>query len=575
MSPDRRRAARKQVDSIRRRSTPVQNHIIDEYEAGKITRRQFIRRATILGMSVPVAGFLASACTPAEDVVEPEPEDTPEDDVTPADPDEPATLRVGFLQLGGPLDPVLVVDEPRLALLGQTASYLIFSDSELNPRPQLAERWEPNDAGDEWTFHLRQGVTYHDGTEVTADDVVASFRGLEQYESGAYLAAAGTFGVTGDGVEKVDDYTVRFSLEAPNGALPFFVSSDNYNAVVLPAAFWEAYEEGSYEQDFPGTGPWVMERYEPGQSAAFVKNENYFEDNARQPDRLEVSFFAEEAPMVTAYQEGRIDVIAPNLSFAGGTALIDSPDAVISNIPTAQHRQIYFDTSRPPFDDNRVRQAVALSLNRQALIDGLMGGFGVLGNDHPIWEVYPMFDPGSVDQREVDLAAAQQLLEAAGYADGLSARLDTLVFRELEDLATLVQTMAREIGVDLEVSAFDDTTYYSDYWLAAEGSMGIVNYGHRGVPNVYLSEPLLSEGTWNASHWANEEYDQLFSQFAAAPDLDTQRQLAGQIQALLWEEVPFAVPYFLDNLAVTRPGIEGLEVTGMGHVYLVNTVAGG
>ena len=561
MDSDRARAMRESVDAIRRRSTPVQNHVIDEYAEGRISRRSFVHRTAILGMSLPVAGFLAKACAPEEleevvdDVTDPVAPDEP-------DPTEPTVLRASFFRPAGPIDPVMTNDEGRLAVLGQTAEYLIFSDDELVPRPELAERWEPNEAGDVWTFHLYPNATFHDGSPVTAEDVVASFRGIAE---GNAASAFETFGVTADSVEAVDEHTVRFNLERPNGSFPFFVSSDNYNATILPVAFWEAYDEGSYEQDFPGSGPWILDGYERDAFLNLVKNEAYWGDNAGQPDRLEISFIEEEAAMVTAFQEGRTDLI-PLISFAGATALLDNPDAQVRTVPTAQHRQVYFDTSRPPFDDKRVRQAIALTLNRQVLLDGLVGGFGVLGNDHPIWEVYPMFDPGAVPQRDEDLAEARQLLEAAGLADGFSSRLDTLTFREVPELATLIQSSAREIGVELEVNVFDAGTYYSDYWLAAEGSMGIVNYGHRGVPDVFLGAPLLSDGTWNASQWQNAEYDELFAQYSASPDLDSQRQLAGQIQALLWDEIPFMVPYFVDNIAITKPGLEGLLVTGMGHV---------
>lgn len=580
-----RRVQTERLDSIRNRSNTLQNHVIDELQCGKLTRREFLRKGSLLGLSFPVMGVILAACGDeagttttvtggATTTVAGAPGTTAAEG--------PTTLRAGFLRLGGPLDPVLTNDEPRLALLGQTASYLIFSDAELNARPQLAESWESNDAADVWTFRLQEGVTYHDGNPVTAEDVVASFRGIAE---GNAASAFETFGVTAESVEAIDDRTVQFSLEAPHAAFPFFVSSDNYNAVILPAEFWENYEEGSYEQEFPGTGPWLIDRYEPGVSATLVKNPDYFEANPRQADRLEISFFAEEAPLVTAFLEGRIDMIVPNISFAGGRVLLDDPDAVVTNVPTAEHRQIYFDTSRPPFQDPRVRQAIALTLDRPVMIESLLGGFGVLGNDHPIWEFYPMYDAGAVTQREADLATAQQLMEAAGFSDGFASRLDTFASPETEDMSVIVQASVAQIGIDLDVNITDAEAYYQEFWCGfpyegecapgAQESMGIVNYGHRGVPDVYLGAPLLNGGIWNASHWANEEHDQLFAQFRGATDLDVQRQISGQIQTLLHEEVPFMVPYFIDNLAVTRPGIEGFEVTGMGHVNLVDTVIGG
>ncbi|MFV1963721.1 MAG: ABC transporter substrate-binding protein, partial [Acidimicrobiia bacterium] len=245
-------------------------------------------------------------------------------------------------------------------------------------------------------------------------------------------------------------------------------------------------------------------------------------------------------------------------------------------------RQIYMDTSRPPFDDKRVRQAMGLMLNRPTLVDGLLGGFGVEGNDHPIWQFFPMYNADAVPQRSEDLAMAQQLLNDAGYADGFDAPLDTLEFFEIADLAQLVQASAAQLNnVNIEVRVTDPGTYYQDFWCGwpyeaacapgAINSLGIVNYGHRGVPNVYMGAPLVTDGIWNASHWSNPTYDGLFADFTSAPDLDIQRQISGEIQTLLNDEVPYIVPYFLDYISVTKPNFTGLEVTGMGHTNLINS----
>jgi peptide/nickel transport system substrate-binding protein len=576
MDRAKKRAQQEKVDSIRRRSNPVQNHIIDELQYGKISRREFIRKGSLLGLSFPVMGFLLSAC--ADETVGTTTTGAAGATTTTASAPGttagtgPVTVRVAIPTPAVGVEPVLINDEGGLAVFGQTGEYLIFSDDELSPVPVLAESWESNPDGDVWTFHLREGATFHDGAPVTAEDVVATVQGIAEGNAGP---AFQTFGVDPGAVVAVDPATVEFTLTQPNGAFPFFMSSDNYNAAILPASFWAEYTEGSYEQSFIGSGPWVNESYEPGVSAVYVKNEDYWGDNSAQPDRMEVTFFADEAAAVTGFQEGRLDVI-PHISYSGATALIDSPDANVTSISTAQHRQVYFDTTQPPFEDKRVRQAIALSLDRPLLIDGLLGGFGVVGNDHPIWQNYPMHNADAVAQRAADLTAAQQLLTDAGFPDGFSAPLDTLVFFEVEDLAVLIQQSAAQIGVNLEVGVYDSGTYYGDYWLAANASMGIVNYGHRGVPNVYLGAPLLSpertgDASWNASHWSNSDYDALFDQFASAPDLDTQTQIAGEVEALLWDEVPFIVPYYVDHISVSQPSYQGLEVTGMGHYNIVNS----
>jgi len=556
------------TDTIRRKSNEIQNHIIDEYSHGKITRREFIRRGAIAGLSLPFLGFLATACgdddaqsttTTVAGTAGTSPTTTTA---------EPVTVRVGVDATSVGVEPVLINDEAGLALLGQTGEYLVFSDAELNAEKALATDWSSNDTGDVWTFAIREGATFNDGSPLTAQDVAATFNG--PISGGNAASAYGTFGFEAGAAVALDDHTVQFTLNAPNGAFPFFVSSDNYNATILPASFWDAYSEGSYEQSFIGTGPWIEDSYERDVSAVYVKNPNYWGDNSAQPDRMEVTFFADDAAAITAFQEGRIDMIH-SVSFAAAAGLVGDPEAKIQNISTAQHRQVYFDTASPPFDDKRVRQAMALVLNRPTLIEGLLSGFGVLGNDHPIWQFYPMYDPGAVEQRTQDVAQARALLADAGFPNGFDAPLDTLAFNEIEDLAQLIQASALEAGVNLDVNVTDSGTYYSDFWLAAQGSMGIVNYGHRGVPNVYLGAPLLGDdrGTWNASHWVNPAYDALYDQFVSAPDLDTQRQLAGQIEVMLNDEVPFAVPYFLDFVSIVRPDLVGLETTGMGHFKLI------
>jgi peptide/nickel transport system substrate-binding protein len=541
-----------------------------------------IMRSRFFGLLFLVLGLMLAACgddtagtttTSADgDEVTTTAADGDEMTTTSAADSEETTVRVALPTPAVGIDPVLINDEGGLAAFGQAAEYLIFSDDELNPVPVLAESWDSNDSGDVWTFHLNPDATFHDGSPVTADDVVATVQGIAGGNAGP---AFQTFGVDPAQVVAVDEQTVEFTLTQPNGAFPFFMSSDNYNSAILPASFWETYEpeSGAYEQSFIGSGPWINESYDPGVSAVYVKNEDYWGDNSGQPDRMEVTFFADEAAAVTGFLEGRFDVI-PHISFSGATPLLESPDAEVSSISTAQHRQVYFDTTKPPFDDKRVRQAIALALDRDLLVEGLLGGFGVVGNDHPIWQNFPMHNPDAVEQRTQDLEQAQQLLADAGYPDGFEAPLDTLVFFEVEDLAQLIASSLAPIGIDLTVGVYDSGTYYGDYWLAADGSMGIVNYGHRGVPNVYLGAPLLSpdrlgDDSWNASHWSNEEYDALFDEFTSAPDLETQTEIAGEIQALLNDEVPFIVPYYVDHISVTRPDFSGLEVTGMGHYTVV------
>ena len=227
-------------------------------------------------------------------------------------------------------------------------------------------------------------------------------------------------------------------------------------------------------------------------------------------------------------------------------------------------------TDMEPFTDKRVRQAMALAVDRQALVEGLFDGRADLGNDSPFAPVFPSTDP-AVPQREQDLEQARQLLQDAGQGGGFKVKLESWQGFEIPDLAVLLQNAWQEIGVTVELQITDDGAYYGDYtyggsrWL--DSPFGITDWGHRGVPNVFLSSSLGSKGPWNAPHFKNPAFDTLVADYVAAFDLDSQRAVAKQIQETLLDESPAIYPYFYFHLAATK-NVAGVEPTGMGHFDL-------
>ena len=224
-----------------------------------------------------------------------------------------------------------------------------------------------------------------------------------------------------------------------------------------------------------------------------------------------------------------------------------------------------------PLKDKRVRQAIALSLDRKGIIDGLFQGKADPGNDNWFAPVFASTDT-SVPQREKDIAMAKQLLADAGMADGFSVKMNTQRVFEIPDLAVLIQNGAKEIGVKIDLVLQDQSSYYGDFtygnspWL--DSIMGITDYGHRGVPNVFLQAPLLSKGTWNAAHFKNPAYDKLVAQYVAAIDVQSQKAAAGKIEQLLLDETPIILPYFFNFLSATASNISGVQTTATGLLFL-------
>ncbi len=551
----------RRLDSIRRGRSELDNSFIDEFAAGRLSRREFVRRGAVVGLSMPLMTAIIAACGGANNTSS-----------SPASGGSSGgkaggNLKVGIVTPTAAINPVTVADQGGLDMLGQTGEYLAISNSTLQLVPVLAESWTANSDATIWTFKIRQGVKFSNGQPLTADDVVYTYK-LQTDPKGSANALSAFGGVlVPSGVQKVDSFTVAFHLEAPNGNFPYLTSSDNYNMIILP----NNYDPTKWESSFIGTGPFKLKSYTPKVGASFVRNDAYWGTKAL-PDSTDFTFYQAESPGVLALQGGTIDVLG-QFSVGGGQALLTDSSVKVINLKSSAHRELSMRTDQAPFTDPRVRQAIALTLNRPDIIQGLFKGKADLGNDSPFAPVFPSTDT-SVPQRAMDIAKAKQLMQAAGHGSGFSTKLFTEQFLEIPQLAQIVKQAATQIGVNIALTIESSSQYYgkavpgqSD-WL--DGAMSLVDYGHRSVPNVFLTAPLQSTGTWNAARFKNKEYDTLSKQYIAAPATDVQGQktIAGKIQNLLLEQTPIIYPYFYNYLTATGSTVSGVEPTAIGHIFL-------
>src|SRR5579872_4845208 len=237
------------LDPLRQGQGEIANHIIDEFAAGRLSRRDFIRRGTVVGISVPLLGSILAACGPSSSSSAPTTGSTSGSGSASGTPG--ATIKVGIETPTGAINPLTVADQGGLDMLAQTGEYLCLSGQTLNLTPVLATSWTPNSAADEWTFKIRQGVKFHNGAPLTADDVVYTYQLHTNKSNGSSALSAFGGVLSPSGVTKVDDFTVSFKLNAPNGNFPYLCSSDNYNMIILP----KGYDPTKWETTFVGTGP--------------------------------------------------------------------------------------------------------------------------------------------------------------------------------------------------------------------------------------------------------------------------------------------------------------------------------
>ncbi len=537
------------LDLARCRLSAVENALLDELVTRRIDRRTFLQHGSRLGIGLTLLAELAgttgfglqAAPVRAQAVAA-------------------GTVRAAVAMPHGEIDPLLINDSGSYQLLFQIAEYLCVTQPDLTLKPVLAESWSPNSDGSVWTFKLRRGVRFHDGQPLTAADVVASFDRLSD-PAGASNALSVFKGLLSrGGARRVDDYTVTFHLDAPNGNFPYAVSIDNYNAVILPAHYG-----GHYEKSFAGTGPFRVESYRPREGVTLIRNEGYWGPKAL-PERAELKFYSDLQPRLVALQAGEVDMLDA-IPVIMTPALRGNPEIRLVQVRSANHRQVHMRCDRAPFADKRVRQALALGIDRKKLLAGLCHGMGTLGNDSPFSPLYPSTDR-SVPQRDQDLTAARQLLQAAGASKGFDIVLTTERYADIAEYAQLVQNFARALDIRISLKVETQALYYgrsvpgqSD-WL--DSSLGITDYAHRGVPNALLQNPLMSDGPWNAAHFRSPAYDALVPRYVRALDLESQRSAARAIQTLLLDETPLIISYFPDLLVPVRKDIAGLPPIAAG-----------
>ncbi|HSZ29961.1 MAG TPA: ABC transporter substrate-binding protein, partial [Pseudonocardiaceae bacterium] len=450
--------------------------------------------------------------------------------------------------------------------------YLCLSTQGLTLKPVLATSWTPNATADVWTFKIRQGVKFHNGAPLTAADVVYTYK-LQTNPKGSSNALSAFGGVlTPAGVTQVDDFTVQFKLAAPNGNFPYLTSSDNYNMIIIP----NNYNPASWQSSFIGTGPFKLGSYTPKVGASFTRNESYWGTKAL-PSGTQFTFYDTPAASILALTGGTIDVLG-QFAVSGGEALLSGGYNIIK-LKTSAHRELSMRCDQAPFTDPRVRQAIALTLNRPQIITALWKGYADLGNDSPFAPVFPSTDT-SVPQRQQNISQAKSLLAAAGHSSGFSTKLITEDFLEIPQYAQIVAQEAAAIGVKINLTVESSSQYYgkatfgNSDWLDA--TMSLVDYGHRSVPNVFLTAPLettnatAGTGPWNAAHFSNTQYDKLVAQYIAATDVSSQKTIAGQIQTLLLNETPIIFGYFYNYLTATAMGVNGVYPTAIGHLFLYN-----
>lgn len=461
-------------------------------------------------------------------------------------PEGAGTLRVAFQSLVQ-TDPALISSDAEVLVANAVYDYLVDIDPfSSQPVARLASEWQMSEDGLTYTFTLHEGVSFHDGSLLTAADVVWTFNRLRD-PAAEYATALLYENITS--ITAMSDVEVTFTLSSPN---PFFLYdlSDNH-AVIIKDGTTEA-------TDFNGSGPFMVESYSPEDRIVLAANPNYFVEGQPGLANIEIIFFSEETAMVDALRGGQVDLVmrisAPLYESLQGVEGIET-----TSIPTNGFDLVRLRADREPGSDPRVIQAMKLATDRQTILELVQQGYGAVGNDSPIGPLYEnYFDPG-VQPPARDVEAARALLAEAGYEDGLDLTLHAPNTGGRPDLAAVLKEQWAEAGINIEISIEPEEVYFgTDGWL--EVDLGITNWGSRPYPQFYLETMLVSDAIWNEAHFSDPEFDALAQTAGTTLDETERVEAYAQIQALLAERGPVIIAYYFPQFGAISDQFTGFQL---------------
>lgn len=462
------------------------------------------------------------------------------------------TLRIAAGEADGAtgtLDPAKSTNDPDAARTSLVFERLVVLDDTFSAAPQLAKSWESNATGDEWTFKLQEGVTFHDGEPFTAKHVVHTFKRLLDPKT-ASPGASSMAAIDPDAITALDDHTVRFKLKTPTVEFPELIA--NRFTYILR----EGQPEAEIRTAAIGTGPFKVKRFVPGEDVStFVKNETYWRPGLPKVDAVELRSIPEESARIAAIESGQIDLVW-DLGRAGVEGLKQNPDVkvVTTRSPFVLTLSAWTDT--PPFDDVRVRQAMKHVVDREQMLQLVLRGYGNIGDDNPVapWVKYAL----PAEPRSRDVEKAKALLAEAGHPDGIDIELCTSETTPgFIEMATLYQAMASEAGIRVKLNKAPANDYWSSVWL--KQPFVCSSWSGRGADDA-LAAPYLSTSEWNETHWKRPEFDAFIEQARAATDVAKRTGLYQQAQKLLREDGGAIISMFPDALSATRANITGWKL---------------
>lgn len=433
-------------------------------------------------------------------------------------------------------------------------SGLTYLDSALNPQPQLAESWGRNDDASVWTFSLRPGVTFHDGSELTADDVVFSLMRHKIPETGS---RASVIANQIDSAEATGPREVTVRLTGGNGDLPTLLATPHFMII----------KDGTEDfTTYNGTGPFVVEEFTPGVRTIGVKNPNYFREGRPYLDRIEHFGISEENARLNALQSGDVQ-LTTTINPRAVAQLAGNPELELFETKGGTYSDLFMRKDTMPYGSQDFALGMKYLMNRELVKNSVFRDHSVIANDHPIDPTNPFY-AADLPQRPFDPDKARFHFERAGVLGETLPMVVSEAARASIEIGTILQQDGADIGLNIELNRVPSDGYWSNYWLKAPFAYGTLSA--RPTADLMLSLLYHSEAPWNEAAWHNEKFDQLLIAARTEADPDKRKQMYADMQYLIHEEGGTMIPVFFSNLDANHVSVKGLEPVPAGNLMGYN-----
>ncbi|MEM9474210.1 MAG: ABC transporter substrate-binding protein [Pseudomonadota bacterium] len=508
-----------------------------------VSRREFLATATAFGAPAVTAYAMLGAARPALA------QSTP--------------VRGGTVRIQGELR---AMKDPRTFDFNMLANmtrgwleYLVQYENDGTFTPKLLESWEVSDDATVYTLNVRPGVMWNDGTPFTAADVARNIeRFCEKDFEGNSMASR--FGVMIDDttnraipgvIEVVDDLTVRLNLPAPD--ISIIASFGEYPAAIVPEGF-----DADTMLDNPiGTGPYLPEEYSTGVSGVLVRNENHAwwnEGNGAWLDRIEYyDFGLDPSAYFNAAESDEVDAVhATEGEFVFLFQTLDGwrqNEVVSAGTILARPKQ-----TEGPYGDVRVRRALAMAVDNEAVLELGYSGLGQAAHNHHVCPIHP--EHADVERIPYDPEGAAALMAEAGMAD-YEHELISLEGGFWRDTADSIGAQIRDAGIPLKRTVYPSNTFWNDW---SKYPFSVTNWNHRALGVTTLAIAYRTGEPWNESSFENAEFDAIVTEALGEPDLEKRRALMATAQQLMVDEGVIIQPYWRSMYNHCKEGLVGFNV---------------